>query len=486
LGRAGIELLKAQIAYAESRGADPPKLLLRAAELLRPLDEELSRQTYLDALWAAHFAGRFASEVTLVDVAQAGRAAFAPRALHPSDLLLDGLTTAAIDGYVAAAPMLRRAVDAFRSATVTPDEELRWLWHAGVVALDLWDDESLDLLAARHVEIGRARGVLSILPIALSARILADVFAGRFVEAANGIEELRTVTNVMGIPLPPYGPILLAAWRGAEAEAAALIDAAIPDSTARGEGAGVAVAQYSRSVLYNGLGRYSDAFAAATDSDLPEVESFTVVNMGLVELIEAATRSGHAEPAAAAMDRLDEMSQASGTEWALGNRARSQALLSTGASAESLYQEAIERLGRTKIRVQLARAHLLYGEWLRREGRRVDARHQLRTAYGMFTTIGAEAFAERARRELQATGETVRARTAETRDQLTAQEAQIARLAAAGRTNPEIGAELFISARTVEWHLRKIYPKLGIDSRRKLRAALAALDSSPATDPESH
>jgi DNA-binding CsgD family transcriptional regulator len=469
LDRAGVELLKAEVAYSQNRGADAPALLLRAATTLHPLDSELSRQTYLDGLWAAHFAGRFARGSGLVDVARAARAALVPQPLHPSDLLLDGLTTAALDGYAAAAPMLKRAVAAFRSATVRPSDELRWLWHAGVVAMDLWDDESLDLFAARHVELGRATGALAVLPIALSARILTDVFAGRFACAAKGIEELRTLSDLMGAPLPPYGPMVLAAWRGQELEATALIDEAIRDVTARGEGAGVAVAQYSRAVLYNGLGRYSDAFASAADSDLPEVESFTVVNMSLVELIEAGVRSGHTDQATAALVRLNDMSEASGTEWALANRARSQALLSSKGAAESLYQEAIERFARTRIRGQLARAHLLYGEWLRRETRRVDARFHLRTAHELLSDMGSQAFAERARRELRATGEIVRARTVDTRDHLTAQEAQIAQLAAKGRTNPEIGAELFISARTVEWHLRKIFAKLAINSRKQLR-----------------
>jgi ATP/maltotriose-dependent transcriptional regulator MalT len=484
LERARIELLKAEVAYTRSRGSEASALLLRAATLLRPLDPELSRQTYLDALWATHFAGRFPHDAGLLDVARAARSAVASLGVQPSnpaDLLLDGLTTAAIDGYAAAAPILKRAVAAFRSPAVRPEDELRWLWHASVAAMDLWDDESLDLLAARHVDVCRANGTLAVLPVALSARVVADVFAGRFATAEQGIEELRTVSDAMGIQLAPYGRIMLAAWRGRERQASKLIEETIPDVTARGEGAGIAVAQYARAVLYNGLGRYAQALEAAMDSDLPDVESFTVVNMSLIELIEAAVRSGHTDKAAAALVRLEDMAEASGTEWALGNRARSQALLDVGGRAEFQYREAIERFGRTRIRVQLARAHLLYGEWLRRANRRVDARVHLRTAYDMLTNIGAEGFAERARRELQATGENVRARTVNTGGRLTAQEGQIARLAAEGRTNPEIGTELFISSRTVEWHLRKIYSKLGITSRKDLRTTPAAVRSVPAS-----
>jgi DNA-binding CsgD family transcriptional regulator len=251
-----------------------------------------------------------------------------------------------------------------------------------------------------------------------------------------------------------------------------VIDAALLDSASRGEGAGLAVALYSRAVLNNGLGRYQEALVAAISSDLPNIESFTVTNLVLVELIEAGARSGSTKQATDALRRLSVMTRASGTDWALGIRARSHALLSEGDSAENLYREALERLGRTRIRGQLARAHLVYGEWLRRENRRVDAREHLRAAHEMLTTMGIEAFAERARNELLATGETVRKRTVDPLHMLTAQEAQIARLASMGHTNPEIGAQLFISARTVEWHLGKVFSKLRVSSRRQLREAL--------------
>jgi DNA-binding CsgD family transcriptional regulator len=478
LVRARIDTLRAEIAYSQNRGGEAPSLLSRAATRLEPLDPDLARQTHLDALWAAHFAGRLARGAALPDVARAALAARRTPSRRPSDLLLDGLAAAAIDGYVLAVPTLQEAVRAFRSTAVTPEDELRWLWHAAVVAMDLWDDASLNALTARHIEVGREAGVLEVLPIALSARILALAFDGRLLAAGEVIDDLRTVTEAIGSPMPPYGPMVVAAWRGHEAEAAALIDSALPEATARGEGAGIAVAQYARAVLYNGLGRYSDALAAALESDLPEVESHTVSNLVLVELIEAAVRSGATEQAASALNRLSPMALASNTDWALGNRARSVAQLASGDRAEGYYQEAIERFARTRVRTQLARTHLIYGEWLRRENRRVDAREHLRTAYDMLSEMTIHGYAERARRELAATGEVVRRPSAQTLHELTSQEAQIARLASRGQTNPEIGALLFISPRTVEWHLGKVFTKLGVSSRRELRHALPHLDHS--------
>lgn len=472
LERVRVEMLLAEIAYSENRGGDVPHSLLRAAGRLVPLNLVLARETYLDALWAMHFAGRLARGVSLHEVAMAALTAPAPAHPSASDVLLDGLATAAVDGYEAAVPMLKQAVGMFRDQRISAADELRWLWHACVAALDLWDDESFAALAGRHIELGRQSGALTVLPIAYSAGILAQTFAGRLAAAGQLIEDLRTVTQATGSQFPPYGPLVVAAWRGREEEAVKLIDATLLEVAARGEGAGVAVAQYSLAVLNNGLGRYRPAMAAAIAGDLPEAESFTVTNMVLVELIEAAVRNGSTKHATDALRRLSAMAQASGTDWALGVRARSRALLSDGDSAEDGYREAIERLGRTRIRVQLARAHLLYGEWLRRENRRVDARRQLRTAHQMLTTMGIEGFAERARIELLATGETVRKRSVDPLHVLTAQEAQIARLASVGQTNPEIGAHLFISARTVEWHLGKVFSKLRVSSRRQLREAL--------------
>jgi DNA-binding CsgD family transcriptional regulator len=471
--RADAALLKVEIGYAQDRAAGAAGALLEAAQSLAPFDARAAHTAYLDAFWAAHLAGRFARGIGIHEVARATRAgAVDPGSGRAGDLLLYGLATATNDGYVAAVPALTRAVRAFRDRAVSPDDELRRLWHASVAALVLWDDESHDVLVARHVELSRASGALAVLPVAISSRIVADLLAGRFAAADEWVDELRKVSDAIGSHIPAYAPMLLAAWRGREHEASALIDDMIHKATLREEGIGVAMAHYSRAVLHNGLGKYSTALEAASASDVPDAESFTVVNMSLVELIEAGVRSGCTERAQSACSRLSEMCAASGTQWALGSRARSQALLASGATAEPLYQEAIAHFGRTRVRVQLARSHLLYGEWLRRASRRVDARGQLQTAHRMFTAIGAEAFAERARRELQATGETVRARSVETVGELTAQETQIALLVADGKTNHEVGAELFISPRTVEWHLRKAYPKLGVSSRKQLASAL--------------
>jgi DNA-binding CsgD family transcriptional regulator/tetratricopeptide (TPR) repeat protein len=467
-----VDLLRAQIAYSQNRGRDAPPLLLRAAQRLEPLDPSLARETYLDAFWAAQFAGRLVRGCGVMEVAQAALAApVPPGPPRAFGLLLDGLATQFTEDYAAGVPMLKQAVSAFRSRKISAEEELRWLWLASHAAVVLWDDESWDVLTTRHIQLSREAGALTVLPIALTARISVHVFAGELLAAAELIEEVRTATEAIGSQLPPYGPVIVAAWKGQEAEAASLIEGTLHEVTSRGEGQGVAAAQYARAVLCNGLGRYEDALAAARlASERPEGLAFS--NAGLVELAEASARIGQDECAADAVQRLSERTSASGTDWALGVEARSRALLSDGDPAEHYYHEAIDRLGRTRARAELARAHLLYGEWLRRENRRVDAREQLRTAYMMLTAMGVEAFAERARRELLATGETVRKRTVETAVALTPQEAQIARLARDGHTNSEISTQLFISTRTVEWHLGRVFGKLGISSRRQLRQAL--------------
>lgn len=474
--QARANLLRAQIAYLERRG-DAPRLLVRAAVQFEPLDLRTARDTYLDAIIAAHFAGRLVPGGVLRETATAARRA--PQPDQPpmaSDLLLDGLASALIDGYAAGAPVLMQAVKAFRSPGVSIQEELRWLWPAAHVAMSLWDDASYEVLAARHIDLGRQTGLLAVLPTALTTRIVSHVFAGELTDADRMIDEQRALTDAMGIPIPPYGPLFVTGWRGGD-ESVSVIEAAIPEITARGEGGGLAFADCARAVLYNGLGRYDEALDAATAADAFEAEGFVIATQGLVELIEAAARAGALERATEAMARLSETTSATDTDWGAGMRARSQALLSPNGQAEALYREAIERLGQTRIRPQLARAHLLYGEWLRGQNRRVEARDNLRSAYDMLSSMGVESFAERARRELLTTGETVSKRSVETLTELTAQEAHIARLAVAGYTNPEIGAELFISARTVEWHLRKVFTKLGVRSRRELRRALPNLDS---------
>ena len=471
LERSQVDMIRAQIAYSQNRGSDAPALLLRAARRLEPLNLRMARQTYLDAVLAGHFAGRLAPG-SLREAAEAARRV--PHVDGPpaaSDLLLDGLATALTSGYAAGVATAKQAVRAFRGPAATLDEQLRWLWPAAHVAMALWDDESYDVLSARHIEIAREAGVLAVLPTALTTRIVSCAFAGQLSAAEQLIEEMRALTDAMGTPAPAYGPVFVSAWRGQEDTASKVIDAAVRDFTLSGEGAVLAFADYARAVLCNGLGRYTEALAAAAATDAFEVEGVTIYTQGLAELVEAATRAGAAERAADALARLEELTRASDTDWGAGIRARSQALVSTDAAAEPLYREAVERLSRTRIRPQLARAHLVYGEWLRREGRRMDARHELVQAFEMFADMGMDAFSERTRRELAATGEKIRAQAADRPHDLTSQEAQIARLARQGLTNAEIGFQLYLSARTVEWHLRKVFAKLGITSRRQLTTA---------------
>jgi DNA-binding CsgD family transcriptional regulator len=474
LQRAQVDLLRGQIAFALSPGSDAPPLLLKAAKRLEPLDERLARETYLEALSAELFAGRLASGGSVLEAARAVRAA--PPSSQPpraSDLLLDGLTLLITDGHDAGTPPLREAVNAFRGEDISRGEGRRWLWLASHVATFLWDDEAWDVLSARFVQLARDAGALNVLPLALTQRSGVHVFAGRLAMAASLVDEVAAVNEATGSSLAPYAALGLVAFQGREAEFAQLIGATTTELVRRGEGQGLPIIHWSTAVLHNGLGRYEEALVAAQQAaeDSREVR----VNVGglvELELIEAAARSGEAELAADGLRRLSDMTRASGTDWALGVEARSRALLSEGEAAEPLYREAIERLERTRVRVELARAHLLYGEWLRRERRRLDAREQLRTAHKLFTEFVMEAFAERARVELEATGEHARKRTVETGDDLTPQEAQISRLAADGATNQDIAAQLFISPSTVDYHLRKAFRKLGVKSRHRLKQHL--------------
>jgi DNA-binding CsgD family transcriptional regulator/tetratricopeptide (TPR) repeat protein len=469
--RARGDLLRAQIAFASSHGRDAPPLLLSAARRLEPLDVGLARETYLEAFTAALFVGRLSPAVG--DVARAARTAPAPPGpARAPDLLLDGLALLVTEGYAAGAPALRRALLAFRGQDISAEEGLSWLWLAERTAMATWDDETWHILAGRHVKLARDAGALSELPLAVRSRILLHTHAGELEQGAALVAEAQAVADATGSQLAPYGATGIAAWRGREAEAAELIAANMDSVTSRGEGRGV-TSQYSAALLYNGLGRYDQALAAAELAC--EYDDIGVLGWELTELVEAAVRSGQPARASGALQRLSQTTRASGTDWALGTEARSRALLSEGRTAESGYREAIERLGRTRMRPAVARAHLLYGEWLRRENRRRDARAELRTAHGLFTTMGIEAFAERARRELLAAGDTVRKPAVETVSELTAQEAYIARLAVDGGTNAEIGAQLFLSTRTVEWHLGKVYTKLGVGSRRELPRAMASL-----------
>ncbi len=470
--RARVDLVHAQLAFVSNRGSDAPPLLLQAARRLERIDVDMARATYLDTVNAAMFAGRLAKPgAGMLEVSQAAAAAPPPpQPPRTPDLLLDGLAAHFTEGYAAGLPILRRALSDFGRG-MSAEEELRWLWLACIAALHLWDDETWDGLSRRHVELARNVGALSELPLALSSRAYMLLFAGQLTAAETLVKEVEAATQATGSNLAPYGALGLAAWHGRDDDASALIEATREEVVQRGEGIGIGVTAWANAVLYNGLGRYQQALVAAREATAHPADLGSA-NWGLVELIEASVRSGDRETAAAAQQRLLETTRASGTDWALGVEARSRALLSEDASADGLYREAIERLGRTRVRAELARAHLVYGEWLRRENRRVDAREQLRHAHGMLTTMDIGGFAERTRRELLATGETARKRTIEMPGKLTAQEAQIARLAVDGLSNPEIGGRLYLSSRTVEWHLRKVFTKLGVTSRRQLRAAL--------------
>jgi DNA-binding CsgD family transcriptional regulator len=466
LQRARVDLLRAQIAFAARRGRDAPPLLFEAARRLEPLDIALARETYLDALWAAIIVGRMADGGGVLELVEAARAVPpAPGPPRAADLLREGLAALITEGLGAAAPTLKRGVSAFLHDDISREERLRRVWLASHVARLVWDDESWEALCADHLRMARDAGALSLLHVALNQRMGVQGLTGELAAAASLFDEVEAVGEATGSRLAPYGALALAGWRGREAEFSHLVESRMPDLVARGEGAGLGVIPWAGALLYNGLGRYEEARLAAQQDGAYEL-LFSA--WALVELIEAAVRSGEPELAADALSQLSETTGAAGTDWALGIEARSRALLSDDEAAERLYREAIERLARTRIRTELARAHLLYGEWLRRLKRRLDAREQLRTAHEMLAAMGMDAFAQRAARELGASGETARKRSVESPDQLTAREAQIARLARDGLSNPEIGARLFISPRTVEYHLHKVYGKLDITSRNEL------------------
>jgi DNA-binding CsgD family transcriptional regulator len=448
-------------------------MLLQAARRLTPLSPTLASETYLEALSAAMLAGRLAApNASALDVALAAKAAPRPPVLRGPELLLDGLATFFSETYEAAVPILRQAQDAFDVSGMPVNEQLRWKRLVIISSLHLWDDARWEAISERHVQIARETGALGELPLALGLRVYAHLFAGELTTAALLVDEIQAAIDAIGSNLTPYGAIGLAALRGREPGVISLIGESRRDLTRRGEGRGLSVLDWAQAVLYNGLGRYEDARAAALRV-LEYPQDLSTSNWGMVELIEAAVRSGTPEVAADARSRLAEMACVSGTEWALGIAARSGALLAEDRQAEKLYVEAIDRLGRTRMAVDLARAHLLYGEWLRRQRRRIDARVQLRMAHDLFSDFGMEAFAERSRVELEATGEHARRRTVDGLGQLTPQEAQISRLVAQGNTNREIAAQLFISPSTVEYHLRKVFRKLGVKSRTQLARRMA-------------
>jgi DNA-binding CsgD family transcriptional regulator len=495
LGQARAEQLRAQLAARSGQWV----LLLDAARRMEPLDAGLARDAYRDAFSAAATAGRLGMAGGLTRVAEAVQAASGSRpvpavsaarpqqasAARPpraTDLLLDGLAALIIDGRRAGAPILKRAVRCFRDEAMPAREALRWLPFACRMSCAAWDDESWHALSARLIELARQTGGLMALPDALQDGTALHLAAGETATAAAMAREALAVAEAAGNRLIPYGVLLVAAWRGLDADVARLIAAETTD------GQRLTAIAWATAVLNNGLSRYDEALTAAEQAsdDPDELGPATWV---WAELIEAAARTGAPDRASDALRRLTEATSAAGTDWALGILARARALLSDDEHAEVLYAEAIERLGRTRIRVELARAHLLYGEWLRRQGRRRDAREQLRTAYQMMEEMRLDGFAERARKELAATGETARKRTIETVNELTAQELQIAGLARGGLSNTEISSQLFISPRTVEWHLGKVFTKLGISSRKELRAALpdrdvASIPAQPAWRPQ--
>ncbi|MCU1657425.1 MAG: ATP-dependent transcriptional regulator, MalT-like, LuxR family, partial [Pseudonocardiales bacterium] len=473
LEHAQVDLLRAEIAVASSRGSEAPSLLLKAAQRLEPIDVGLARETYLEALSAAQYAGRFMTDGGLREVAEAARAA-PPPSQPPGapDLLLDGLALLITEGHAAAAPTLKRAVSAFSAKDLSAEDGQRWLWIAWPSAQILWDDEAWHKLTTRGVQLARDAGALAVLPIALQQRAGLELYEGHFDAAAMLCDEAASIAEATGGALPPYVPLTIAAFRGREGEASELAKTNMSDVMRRGEGLGLNFVPWAMAVLYNGRARYADALAAAQRAcEDPDEHVWPV--MATVELIEAAVRSGVPEQAAGALERLSDSTRASGTEWALGIEACARALLGDGETAERLYREALDRLSRTRIRWSLARAHLLYGEWLRRENQRSDAREHLQIAHQMFVSMGADGFAERTARELGATGERVRKRTPDTATQLTAREIQIAGLASDGLSNPDIAAELFMSRRTVEYHLHKIFTKLAVTTRNQLALALA-------------
>jgi DNA-binding CsgD family transcriptional regulator len=473
---AEVERLRGQIALEQQRGGDAAPLLLDAARRFDRLDAELARETHLESLVAATWAGDGGGMHAAVAAARA--APLGARASRPADAIVEALATRAADGFAAAAPLLGQALE-FLLGPNGESGQSDWQGLAGarlgnVIALELWDAEAWHLIVKRMEAGARRTGALARLRLALNFVAISRLLGGDLATASFLTEQDRRLAGATGNRPLAYTKMFVAAWRGREPEATEAIDAALEEAKARGLGIFANAAGIARAVLFNGLGRHR----AARDAGLPAFEQDQLGQGPAIipELLEGAGRSGDGASVEAVVAWLSERTAARPTDWSAGLEARGRALLSGGEEADRLYQESIERLGGTPIRVESARAHLLYGEWLRRERRRIDARGHLRTAHEMFGAMGAQAFAERARRELLATGETVRKRSPETRDDLTPQEAQIAGLAREGLSNPEIGARLFISPRTVQYHLRKVFTKLGITSRYQLEAVLGELE----------
>ncbi|HEV3173110.1 MAG TPA: AAA family ATPase [Actinocrinis sp.] len=470
-----VDLLRAQVAFASGPGSAAAPLLLNSARRLEALDRDLACETYITAWGAAHFAGRLATGASLQEVSLAARRLAPPVAGESkADLILDALTLLVTEGPSVAAPVLRKAYSTLTPADLTQEELLRWGWFIQTTATPLWEFDAWREVISGSVQAARDLGALDQLPILLSALGTVDTWVGDFEVAESLIAEHDMICEATGIISVHPITMLLAAVRGDRDVALPLIEAGVEVARAGGQGIVLAYTNWVSAILHLGLGHYERALAEAVEASLDTPGLFVSLWV-LPELIEAAVRTGDPQRAHEALVRLAVSTQAAGNDVGLGLEARARALLAEGDEAERWYREAIERLGRTALRPDLARAHLVYGEWLRRENRRVDARAELRTAHEMLAALGCAGFAERARRELLATGERVRKRTVEADITLTAQEAAIVRLAREGRTNPEIGAQLFISARTVEWHLRKVFGKLGITSRRELNAALGRI-----------
>ncbi|MFD4319120.1 AAA family ATPase [Streptomyces sp. NPDC058548] len=463
------EVLRAQIAFTRGRGSEGAGLLLEAARRLESYDVPLARKTYLEAINAAILAGTGTPDGQL-EAARAARAVSpVPHATRGADLLLDGTVLRIIEGQAACVSTLRAAMDAFMAPDLSDDDGLPWLWLATITAVGLWDHETWSFLSARHLRMARESGRITNLPLALSARISDRVFAGDLAEAAALDEELTAVSEAMGVSVPTYGGLMLAAWQGRQDYYARLAGRATLDADRHGEGMPTVIGSLAATLLAVAHGRYEQALTAALECSRGRGPAeLGTQTWALTEIVEAGVRTGSHRTAAEAFEQLAAVTTPSGTNWALGIEARSRALLSEGTSAEGRFREAVDRLGRTTVRGELARAHLLYGEWLRRERRRSHAREQLRTAHEMFTAMGMEAFGERAARELRATGETARRRTVEAEGRLTPQETQIARLARDGLTNKDIAGRLYLSPRTVEYHLHKVFSKTGITSRNQL------------------
>lgn len=463
---ARADLVRAKIAFATNRGSDAPPLLLAAAERLRGLDTALARETYLEALMAAAIVGRLSTAVAVAEVARNAPAVSGPpRAV---DLLLDGTVVRLTEGYVAAAPLLKRAITAYLEDDKAGIADPRWHLIALRVLLERFEEATYNALSRRQLEILTATGELTALPNVLTTNSGACVNAGDFAQAAALIEQSRSIAEATGTPPHRSVEAYLAAYRGQERQCIEMVQATIEEATERGEGAAIAQAQFSAAILNTGLRQYDKAFAAC--SSALEYDDIALRGYILVEMVEAAIRSGHRSAAQAALGELAERAAASGTDSALGLAARSRALIDEGPAAEAEYEVATAKLQRSPVVVYYARTRLVYGEWLRRQNRRTDARQQLRFAHTMFTEMGADGFAERTRRELAAAGEPMHDERGSTSTvTLTTQESYIARLAGEGYSNSEIASHLFLSPRTVEWHLSRIFVKLGVSSRRELR-----------------